>query len=230
MNIAVFYHCLFYLGDPPDLSERAIRIVMGHVAELRRSGLMNHIRELQVGVNGGQESLVPARMLFPGLAKIHLHGLDSRNENSTIRLVEQWLPNHPGWLVLYFHSKGATHTDKDAWKAKWGDCMLRNCVTNWRQCVADLEAGYESVGSHWMTGKKTPPGQSIWAGNFWWSKSDFLRTLPSILDRDRIKISGLKSVDSRYESEVWIGNGPRLPRIKDYHPDWDPNKMHTCTA
>lgn len=71
-----------------------------------------------------------------------------------------------------------------------------------------------------MTGTDTPPGQSIWAGNFWWAKSDFLRTLPSIMNRERIKISGLGAAESRFESEVWIGNGPRLPRVRDYHPRW----------
>jgi hypothetical protein len=107
--------------------------------------------------------------------------------------------------------------------------MMKNAVQNWRTCVQDLDSGLESVGSHWMTGDQTPPGQSIWAGNFGWAKSAFLATLPSIMERDRIKLSGIDSIESRYESEVWIGNGPRLPKVKDYHgPNWNPSKMATC--
>jgi hypothetical protein len=50
------------------------------------------------------------------------------------------------------------------------------------------------------------------------------------MERDRIKVSGLKHPDSKYEAEVWLGNGPRVPKIKDYHgPGWTPGKIDTCT-
>jgi hypothetical protein len=144
-------------------------------------------------------------------------------------MLEQWLPGHEDYYVLWFHSKGATHEPGHYLSDRWRGCMQKHCVVNWRQCVADLDAGFESVGCHWMSGNKTPPGQSIWAGTFFWAKASFLLTLPSVMKRDRIKLSGLDSIESRYEAEVWIGNGPRLPRVKDYHPNWDPSKIATCT-
>jgi hypothetical protein len=94
--------------------------------------------------------------------------------------------------------------------------MMLHCVTNWKKCVADLDAGAEAVGCHWMQG--LPGNQNIFAGNFWWAKASYLRTLPSIFERERIQKSGIKHVDSRYEAEVWLGFGPRLPIVKDYHP------------
>ena len=106
---------------------------------------------------------------------------------------------------------------------------MKNAVTNWRTCVADLDSGADAVGSHWMVPPETPIGQHIFAGNFFWAKASFLRTLPSIMDRERIKMSGIDSLDSRYESEVWLGNGPRIPKVKDYHgPNWNPSKIGTC--
>jgi len=218
--IAVFYHCLFYGGSPIDYLPCAIYIVREQMDDLRHSGLLEAASFMCVGVNGGRESEGWAKRVLPAKAQVVFHGTDYHNELGTIRLIEQWLPDHPGWHVLYFHAKGATHATANPLRTNWRRCMMRNLVLQWRRCVADLESGQEAVGCHWMTGEKTPPGQSIFAGNFWWAESDYMRTLPSVMIRDRIKVSGVKSIESRYESEVWLCNGPRLPKVRDYHPAW----------
>lgn len=228
MKIAVFYHCLFFMRDRNTLTPSGVEVVSEQMNEIRKNGLLDSADYFSVGINGGAESAAYSVMLIPNKAIVHYHGLDSHNENPTLKMIEDWLPGHEGWNVLYFHSKGATHPYDDYMRSRWRGCLMRHCVKNWRQCVKDLDSGYESVGCHWMTYPKTPKGQSIWGGTFFWAKSDFLLTLPSIMLRDRIKQSGLKHFDSRYEAEVWIGNGPRIPRVKDYHPNWDPSKIGTC--
>lgn len=220
MKIAVFFHCLVFLGPSLKFAPSAVEIIREQMDALERTGLLASADHFEVGVNGGSESLVAVSMLIPNKAKITFHGLDSRNENSTIRLIEQWLPGHPGWYVLYFHSKGATWPYDDPLRAPWKRCMMRHCVLNWRRCVLDLKSGFDAAGCHWFIPPITPSPQRIFAGNFFWAKSDYLATLPSITQRARIKMSGLKSHDSRYESEVWIGNGPRIPKVMDYHPGW----------
>ena len=222
--IAIFYHCLFYLGEPPKFMEASFPIVREQMQCLDNCGLLEAAQELEVGINGGLESWPIAAELIPKKATIRLHGLKSRNENSTLRLIEDWAPTHKDWNVLYFHAKGATHTSRDPLRENWRSCMMRNLVSNWKQCVIDLDSA-DAVGCHWMTGDQTPPGQSIFAGNFWWATSDYLATIPSMLQRERIKVSGIHAPESRYESEVWIGNGSRFPKIKDYHPAW----IDTCT-
>lgn len=228
-RIAIFYHCLFFRGDPPVQVPSGIQVVGEQMEIIKDNGLLDASEYVSIGINGGDESQVYSSMLIPKKAKVHFHGLDSRNENSTLLNLEQWLPGNSGWNVLYFHSKGATWPYDDYMRSRWRGCMMRNLICNWRQCVKDLDSGFDSVGCHWMVPPATPKGQHIWAGTFWWAKSDYLLTLPSIMNRDRIKLSGLKHQDSRYESEVWIGNGPRLPKIKDYHgPNWNPSKVSTC--
>lgn len=218
--IAIFYHCLFFLGQPPKFLEASFPIVKEQMRQLRDSGLMDQAQVMVVGVNGSDESHTFAKELFPQKSHVFFNGLECRTENMTIRAMEQWVADKPGWNVLYFHSKGATHPLGDPLRSNWSACMMRNLVANWRQCVSDLESGCDAVGCHWMTGDKTPPGQSIFAGNFWWAQSDYLMTIPSIMLRDRIIESGLGNPESRYESEVWIGNGTRFPKVKDYHPEW----------
>jgi hypothetical protein len=218
--IAIFYHCLFYFGDPPELQQRALDIVTEQMDAVTKSGLMEVAAELHVGINGSNESIDLARTVFPLESTRVFHGLDCRNECLTIVMMEEWLKTHPGWYVLYFHAKGCTHGPGDPLNVlgtNWRHCLMRGVVDNWKQCVADLDYGYDSVGSHWMPGM-CDGTQNIWAGNFWWATSNFLRTCPSIYLRDRISVSGIKSVESRYEAEVWLGNAPVLPKVKDYHP------------
>lgn len=227
--IAIFYHCLFYLDNK--LLPQACQIVSQQMLDLYDCGLLSAASHFQVGVNGGPESADVAQAMIPFAAVRSFHGLDCRNENCTLLEIEKWRGSHPGWHVLYFHSKGATKPPGDSFTGTWRNCMMRHNILNWKRCVADLERGYDAVGCHWMEPPATPDGQYIFAGTFWWAKSDYLLTLPSIMERERIKISGLGAFESRYESEVWIGNGPRKPKVMDYHgPGWNPSKVGTCAA
>lgn len=219
--IAVFYHCLFVHGQVPDFMPGAFEIVSSQMNAMESSGLLKNTQHFVVGINGGKESEDFANLVIPAKAVRVMHGLQSKAENLTIVELEKWIPSHRGWNVLYFHAKGCTHPVGDAYgdgvSAPWRNTMTQYLVNNWRTCVSDLERGYESVGCHFMRGM-CDGTQNIWAGNFWWATSDFLSTLPSIFLRDRIHVSGISAAESRYEAEVWIGNGKRVPRVKEYLP------------
>ena len=213
--IAIFYHCVFH--DTKDsIWTRAPEIVRDQMSWARDVGLLKSANQIHCGINGGFESAVYAETLLPENSLKVPHGLQCKNELRTIKLLEDWLPHNPGWDVLYFHSKGATRPTE--MNARWRTCMMRNLVNNWRQCVEALEY-CDSVGCHWQIPPQTPIGQHIWAGNFWWATSNYLRTLPSMMETQRLKLSGIDSLESRYEAEVWIGNGPKLPRVRDLHPN-----------
>jgi hypothetical protein len=221
MKIAIFYHCLFYHGTPPQLVMNALHIVSEQVHQMRESGLIDACDEMVVGVNGGRESEVVARKILPDKARIVYHGLESKAENLTIVEIEKWAPSHPGWAILYLHCKGATHkpnTDYHGFSSNWRRGMMEDLVTNWRKCVSALEGGHDVACSHFMRGMGSDGSQNIAAGNFWWSTSNFVATLPSIYKRERIKVSGISSPESRFESEVWIGNG-RMPKVMEFRPN-----------
>lgn len=233
--IAIFYHCLFALGEPPEILNNAISVIQEQMSLLKSTGLEDQAEEIHVGINGGVESEYLAEALLPIKSKKVFHGLQCRNECRTIAQMEKWIlekfiPGHEDFYVLYFHAKGSTHPPGDEFRTRWRNCMTRHLIHNWRTCVDDLDRGYDAVGCHWMVPPATPVGQHIFGGNFFWARASFLDTLPSIYDRDRIKVSGIDSFESRYEAEVWIGNGNRIPNVKDYHgPRWDPSKINTCT-
>lgn len=221
MKIVVFYHCYLFSGDPPELLSNALAVVVSQMNRLIGSGLAAAADEITIGINGGIESYEVARLFVPPKARIELHGLNSKCENLTLVLLEDWLRhNQDEAHVLYFHAKSSSHnpnTDYGRFDWAWCDCMMRHCVDNWHQCVVDLST-FEAVGCHWLTGQAQDHSQNYFAGTFWWARASYLRTLPSIFERARIKMSGIASAESKYEAEVWIGNGPRLPTVKDYHP------------
>lgn len=218
-KIAIFYHGVFFLGRPPERLPNAATIVADQMSQMSNFGLLDAADEIHVGINGEEESIDLAAMTIPAKADVTFHGLDSRSENLTILMLENWAKTHPGWYVLYLHSKGATNkpgSDDAKFAPPWRGGMMFDLVVNWRKCVDDLQSGFDIVCSYWMW-NAADGTQHIPAGNFWWAKSDFIATLPSIHLRERIKMSGIESLESRYEAEVWIGNGKK-PTVKSYRP------------
>lgn len=226
MKIAIFHHSLFFLND--GILPQAVQIVFEQMELLKSCGLEDAATEIHCGINGTPaESGVFARSLLPAKATKHFHGLQCRNENRSIVMIERTLPFLPDdCYCLYFHAKGSTHPPDDLLRKPWAHCMTRHLVSEWRNCVSALNQGYDAVGCHYMEPPATPLTQYIFAGNFFWATASFLRTLPSIMKRERIKDSGIDAVESRYESEVWIGNGPRPPKVMDYCPNWHPGLPH----
>jgi hypothetical protein len=221
MKIVVFYHSYLFSGDPPDLLPGAFVVVSDQMKRLQDSGLADAASEIICGINGGDESREVATFLMPAKAKLVMHGLASKNENLTLVEVEKWVRANPEEAyVLYFHAKSSSHVFVNSYADfdwKWKECLMHHCVDNWRDCVRDLGA-FETVGCHWLTGQGSDHSQHYYAGTIFWARASYLRTLPSIYQRERIKVSGIGHPDSRYEAEVWLGNGPRLPTIRDYHP------------
>lgn len=213
--LAVFYHGLFWAGDPPTLRANAVEVVRSQMKRLEASGLLAHASEMVVGINGGRESESLVSMFIPAKARVMMHGLESKSENLTLLEMEKWTRAHPGWNVLYFHAKGSTHdpngSNYERCSVRWRECMMRRCVDQWHYAASLLENGFEAVGCHWIA----PNDQHYFAGNFYWTTSDFFATIPSMIHRARIKTSGISSLESRFEAEVILGNGPRLPRVKD---------------
>jgi len=226
-QIAIFYHCLFVVGEPPEPLPFAWQIVAMQMRQLKISGLLDAASEFQVGVNGDTESEHFADAIIPRKGMVVYHGLESRSENPTLLMLEHWVKTHPGWNVLYIHSKGASLTKRDSYStvsSLWREDMMVDLVANWKRCVADLENGNDVATSLWMW-NMCDGTQHIPAGNFLWIKSDFAAKLPSLMLRDRIKHDGIGALSSRHEAECFWGNGPR-PYVKSYREHgWPWNRV-----
>ena len=92
--------------------------------------------------------------------------------------------------------------------------MERHVIEHWKQCVADLEAGCDTVGAHWLSKEKYGPQVTIpfWGGMFFWAKASFLAELPGLPSAPNCR-------QDWFLSENWIGMG-RAPKLKDYADHW----------
>lgn len=214
--IAIFFHGLFFMG--PKHMPNAGCIISNQITQMVNSGLWDEAKEIHFGINGGSESWPVAMAIIPEKAKIGFHGLECKAENKTVETLIQWAKNHPGWNVLYLHGKGASHEAGSDYGSRvstpWREAMMADLVTNWRQCVADLET-HDIACMVWLWEQGWDKSQHIPAGNFLWLTSDFAAKLPSLYLRERIKQDGIGALSSRYEAEVAWGNGPR-PTVKAY--------------
>lgn len=216
--IAIFYHCLFFMGSPDKPAPRGGEVISGNMSALKASGLLDEASHVVYGINGGEESRVYSGCYLPEKGEKVYHGIESRSENATIQLLHSFALSFPGWNILYFHAKGACHTDQTyiAFLKRWVRCMTLHCIENWRTCVADLET-VDSVGCHWMENVGVPPEDNIWGGNYWWATSEYLSKVPPISERELSKQYGVNSQEARYESERWLGSSGVKPTVKDYH-------------
>lgn len=220
--IILFFHSLFFLGDPPELKNHALNVLEEQIMTMEQAGFLEECSEIIVGVNGGAESEPFARLFWPERAKFVFHGLESRGECRTIALLEEWVKAHPEKaFICYLHQKSSSHPPDSDYgnrvSTPWRRAMMHDLVTNWRRCFNDLASGFDIVCSRWLW-NMADGTQHIPAGNMLWVTADFVRRLPSIFERERIKTSGINSIESRYEAEVYWGNGPR-PKVKSYKPN-----------
>lgn len=213
MKTAVWYHCKISGDGVPD-PDFAMDVVVEQVHALQESGLLSEMDEMHVGVNGGVGDLMAITQLINTSKPVHtyIHGPKSRTELPTQHRLQGWLPGHEGWAVMYHHTKGISHGNHplfNAWRRRLEECTVRQ----WRRCVADLSAGAEAVGGHWLTPEQFPGmvGSPFFGGTFWWATVDYLKQLPPL---------PAATWENRYEAENWIGKRRPYPRIVNYIPGW----------
>jgi hypothetical protein len=90
--------------------------------------------------------------------------------------------------LLYFHSKGVVSASPQV--ACWREILNHYCVTEWPVCVSSLKS-HDVVG---VADFRTKENNTV-SGNFWWSKSEYIRKLPDPL---------LGNIGDRYYFEHWI--------------------------
>lgn len=212
MKIEVWYHCILSGPRVPN-SDYAVRLLQEQMIALRDSRLLDEADEFYIGINGGYSDALLASAMSPcARVQMLVNGPEAQTELATLARLQALLK--PGRAVFYHHIKGVQHPNDKVYD-RWRTCMTDACVWNWRECHMLLDSGhYDTVGAHWLTQKQYPmvgKDQRYWGGNFWWATSDYLQTLPKVAPDTQ---------DNRYEAEVWIGQGPRAPRIYDFRPHW----------
>lgn len=229
LKLCLWYHCkLSGAGIPSE--DASVAIMAEQMAALKESGLAEAASEIHIGVNGDGGQGLLAAGLAPDKSMVHVHGAKGTTELPTFAIMRDWLKglgSPKDWAVLYHHSKGVTNPD-DYFKHHHRRVMQGFCVDRWRQCVYDLERGYDAVGCNWVDPITRPvlPGR-YFAGNFWWARADFLLTLPSLPET-----ATDYNIMERMQAEGWIGSGKARPKVLDYErphlSEWCRQQISRC--
>jgi len=216
--LIIYHHGVFVIDS--QVLPNAAPIAREQMEAFKNSGLLDAASEFHACINGGPESEPFVKEIFPAKVQVKYHGTECKNENLTILDLFARAHQIEGEAYfLYEHQKGSSHAPGthygESVAKPWRLAMTQDLITNWRQCVADLDAGHDIASMVWLWEQGWDKSQHIPAGNWLWIKSSFVLKLPSLYERARIKEDGIGALSSRYEAEVCWGNGPR-PVVKAY--------------
>lgn len=217
-NIAIFHHVYQY-GDWE-------KVYLDQVSELEKSGLLSAANYLFLGVNGN----LPIPQTSRKENKLYQN---KNNEPATEYYTQKALYDYcnlKDCYVLYLHTKGvswtpneqnknnkipsptgyATISDIYVAKQKWRKYLEYFLIGKWKKCV-DLLQNYDTVGTEWVDWCYVGGDSfnvSCYAGNFWWSKSEYIKKLDPNFILNNIIIE-------RFSSEYWIST--KNPRFYNFH-------------
>ena len=193
-------------------------VVLEQMTRLRESGLYDEVVKIHVGVVGNQGRISD----LPEKCEIMFHNpILGYGEVPTLEALRQHALKEE-FEVLYIHTKGVSWKeqgyDRNALTA-WRKYMEYFCVDRWKECLARL-GDYNVIGCEYVKERTTSKGPfpGHFRGNFWWSLSGYLRTLPRVIN------VSIPSTELRRKGEYWIGSGPTFNPFSLFNLDGEAGK------
>ena len=168
---------------------------------MKKSGLYNEAKSINLGFLGEKKEILP---FLNNKIKLVYHSTNLKEyEKPTInKLLEFSKKSKESYNVLYLHSKGVSKKEHMSECIKyWRLMMSYYLVTNYKKCLNHLKK-YDTVGCNLSMGffnEKRDKYPRWWncrfnneehfihySGNYWWSKTDFLKKI-SLLLKMKIK-------------------------------------------
>ncbi len=197
VNVYVYFHICTI--------ENWEQVVTKLFTRLQTTGLLNICKELRVVVLGSQLERAKQILNHPK-TKIIVHSTDvSLYERPALNHIRRSAENED-FKVFYFHSKGISkkNTKYKSYISDWVDMMCYFLIDRHQECIKLLSTAgavgvnYGRAGNILLEKKatnRTFENSHHFSGNFWWSCSRYIRTLPTTI--------GPKYLDP----EMWIGSG-----------------------
>jgi hypothetical protein len=151
-------------------------------------------------IDSEKEKLMELLSKVPSLNLMFIDENVSFGESKTlIKLKEFSMTDTNNTNILYLHTKGVTQHNSIREKPvkEWRLMMEHFLITNWEKCVEKLNDEFDCCGINYQDHAGNVKGETkliqIFNGNFFWTKSDYVKKLDeSIL------------FEHRYSSENWI--------------------------
>lgn len=114
--------------------------------------------------------------------------------------------------LFRFHTKGLYQRTFPHWPiaANWNEYYDYWNIEQWRNCINELNNGYEVVGANWHE-------PAHFSGNIWWAKSEYIKKLPLFPLPHLVGCKkNLKfAFSNRHDAESWVGLSK--PLVKEFH-------------
>jgi hypothetical protein len=174
-------------------------------SNIKNSGLIDIIKGIKCNVLSRNNDDV---LFFKDLDKVEVIGLyNDLNlyETPTINLLQQHALQED-FYVLYLHTKGVKFNDTSENVTDWVKYLSYFNIQKHDMCIKSL-VEYDTVGVNLYNGPNHP---THYSGNFWWSKSEYIRKLD-------------KCIYTNYNSpEFWLTEG----HLGNYLSLWNSNVNH----
>jgi autotransporter strand-loop-strand O-heptosyltransferase len=126
-------------------------------------------------------------------------------EQSTLRCLHEYAEKNDSY-ILYFHSKSVSNPGYPNTLVRW--LLEYHTIYKWKECLSLLDEGYDAIGIDLRM--NSPLGDyTHFSGNFWWSKSSYIKTL----DKKYIYDTELFGEWNRFSAEFYIGANPNAKLI-----------------
>jgi hypothetical protein len=189
MNSIIYFHVATINNYQEVFNEIYSKII--------NSGLNSIIDELNICIVGDGDLKIPHNTKV----KVHRNSDIVNGEFFTLQKIEERFKQTDNDIkILYLHTKGVT-TPENQCIIDWRKYMTYFNVIKYDQCLDALNS-YDCCGVDYS---ETPTKH--FSGNFWWSKSSYIKTLPSI---ETISNPSFPSIlTTRHNAEFWLsmGNG-----------------------
>ena len=162
-----------------------IAILQGLISKLDNSGLLKQLDHVFV-VNLGDA--IPNSITNSKISIINYSKNTQLFEKPTINLI-QLFSQFNNAKILYLHTKGVSYQIVHPNIIDWSNFMT-HCLINHHATCLDLLDVYDTVGCNYFD---TP--KRHFSGNFWWSNTSYIKTLPPITS------------NVRHDAEWWILSG-----------------------
>lgn len=221
--ITVFYHLFI-----PDTQNMWIWWVDEQMALLKSSGLadvatVNMCITLPLGLYNSKTGHSYDEMVieyikdrFPFVNIIDMRNVGEQPnlyEGQTLVKIYEHCQNNDGY-VFYFHNKGASSYSTHIPGAikDWRNYMQYFNIEKWQDCVEKLEEGYDCCGVDWVERHDIKLDFVVqhYAGNFWWTTTDYIRKLKNPLNIEEymdVPAMMRELQNYRYCFELWMAIG-----------------------
>jgi len=211
----IYYHIF--------LAENWYEIMNEQLNSLLESGLLSQ-SILRIGAlfeMHNQGEITKFNELISGYKNIEVLFIDVNvnvGESATLDKLKSFCDESlDNFKILYLHGKGVSQYNSPRQNPvrQWRKMMEYYLVDRWQECISKLDEGYDCCGINYQFHagniKGSVQGIYIFNGNFWWTNSNYIKTL----DRSIL-------FEHRYSAENWILSSPH----KAFSPFNCPNTVN----